>query len=100
MPRDRSRQYDGPPGGIVACRLYARLREGRGRIVTWRAVLHAIYGEREDGGPLWAEGVVRIAVYRIRRALPRGALRTHPRVGFSLDPSAPVIVSLLLDERE
>lgn len=100
MPRDRTRQYDRPASGIVACRVYARLRAGRGRVVTWRAVLHAVYGEREDGGPEWAEGVVRIAVYMIRKGLPRGALRSHPGLGFSLDPAAPVLTTLLLDERE
>lgn len=45
-------------------------------------------------------GVVRIAVYMIRKGLPRGALRSHPRLGFSLDPAAPVLTTLLLDERE
>ena len=80
-----------PLVGVAAISTANTNRDGTGTLGT--VVTAGSSGSRIDG-------VVRIAVYMIRKGLPRGALRSHPGLGFSLDPAAPVLTTLLLDERE
>lgn len=64
-----------------------RLVEARGAVVATEALLYAAYGEREDGGPGDALGVLQVLLCRLRKRLPEGAIRTEWGVGYSLDPA-------------
>lgn len=50
-------------------KIYEALRNAHGEIVPKSALIDAMYGDREDGGPDSAETVMRICVSSLRRKL-------------------------------
>ena len=62
--------------------------KGRNRPVTRSAILDALYGDRPDGGPDWAESNVQVFVSRIRAKIRQAklpwSLIAIPGIGYEL----------------
>ena len=69
-------------------RLLVRLAAAGGRVVTYDALLHAIYADAPEGGPENALGVLRVLITKWRRRLPAGAIINQHGVGYQLAPEA------------
>lgn len=88
-----------PMRGRSKARLLARLKAGRGAVVTAEALLAALYGDDADGGPLDARKALAVLICQVRRRLPPGAIRTHWGVGYSLAADVAATLEDLDDRR-
>ena len=64
--------------------VFDALNRKRGIFVPPAELQEALYGEREDGGPLTAEGIVRNVVHRVRRKLPGLNIETKYYFGYRI----------------
>lgn len=51
----------------VTSRLMAHLLKNKGKVVSTKELVEAVYGDDPDGGPLTAEHTIRIAVFKLRK---------------------------------
>lgn len=81
------------------------------RVLAWRLLeprrvsideyIFALYGDREDGGPLDPEGGIRVQMFLLKRKLEPYGIRVHVRYcfGWYVSPSdVPALRSLLAEE--
>lgn len=63
------------------------IASGRGQPVSRKELIHAVYGEYEDGGPAWAMECLRQYIYRLRA---KGYnVRSRYGWGYSIDLASP-----------
>lgn len=75
-----------------------RLAAAKGAVVTHAALLHAMYGDDPDGGPISAQGVMKVQILQMRRLLPPGAIINEYGVGYRLDPAIELPSDLRVDD--
>jgi hypothetical protein len=62
-----------------------RLREAAGGVVGDEELITALYGNAENGGPLWARDTIKVMVYRLRAiGYP---IKNHWGRGYSFEPT-------------
>lgn len=66
MPRQKQRLPEMPR------RLLCALILAHPRWLNIHQITHAVYGDREDGGPLWASSMFYLTKKAVNRVLPRG----------------------------
>lgn len=69
-------------------RLMVRLAAARGCVVTDDALIFAMYGDADDGGPEDAVNCLRQLIWHLRQKLPVGAIARERGVGYRLTPEA------------
>lgn len=75
-----------------------RLAAADGAVVTDAALLAWCY-PGPDGGPLRAWNCIEVTICRLRKMLPRGAIRRVRGVGYVLDPAVAATLPRLDDRR-
>jgi len=73
-------------GATVWPKVLKRLALARGAVVTHEALAFAAYGDDPNGGPGFAEDVLRGLICKLRKRLPPGVLTNVWGVGYRLDP--------------
>lgn len=68
--------------------LLTRLIKSPGKAVTNQSLITALYGDRADGGPLGANGMIKVLISKIRERAP-WPIRCLYRVGYILEGYTP-----------
>lgn len=74
------RKHGRPPS--VRRRIVGTLALAHGDLVTRKELIEAVYGDKEDGGPLDAEPSIKVIIHHLRRE--GWPIRSHWGRGYSL----------------